>query len=125
MQKVKINFENCFGIKRFRETLNFQEHKCVLIYAPNGTMKTSFAETLRMIGAEKSNQIKDRMNPSKPVVCEPLLKYCDWYYSTGRYTFPITKKLVEISETESPSLPCLHDLREKQKAVFPYDLYEC
>ena len=70
MQKVKINFENCFGIKRFKETLNFQEHKCVLIYAPNGTMKTSFAETLRMIGAEKSNQIKDRMNPSKPVVCE-------------------------------------------------------
>ena len=70
MQKIKINFENCFGIKRFKETLNFQEHKCVLIYAPNGTMKTSFAETLRMIGAEKSNQIKDRMNPSKPVVCE-------------------------------------------------------
>ena len=70
MQKVKIYFENCFGIKRFKETLNFQEHKCVLIYAPNGTMKTSFAETLRMIGAEKSNQIKDRMNPSKPVVCE-------------------------------------------------------
>ena len=69
MQKVKINFENCFGIKRFRETLNFQEHKSVLIYAPNGTMETSFAETLRMIGAEKSNQIKDRMNPSKPVVC--------------------------------------------------------
>ena len=56
---------------------------------------------------------------------EPLLKYCDWYYSTGRYTFPIAKKLVEISETEPPSLPCLHDLREKQKAAFPYDLYEC
>ena len=56
---------------------------------------------------------------------EPLLKYCDWYYSTGRYTFPIAKKLVEISETEPPSSPCLHDLREKQKAVFPYDLYEC
>ena len=56
---------------------------------------------------------------------EPLLKYCDWYYSTGRYTFPIAKKLVEISENEPPSLPCLHDLREKQKAAFPYDLYEC
>ena len=69
MQKVKINFENCFGIKRFKETLNFQEYKCVLIYAPNRTMKTSFAETLRLIGAEKSNQIKDRMNPNKSVVC--------------------------------------------------------
>ena len=70
MQKVKINFENCFGIKKFSETLDFRRQKCVLIYSPNGTMKTSFAETMRMIGAEKSNQIKDRMNPSKPVVCE-------------------------------------------------------
>lgn len=42
MQQVKIDFENCFGIKKFRETLDFRRHKCVLIYAPNGTMKTSF-----------------------------------------------------------------------------------
>lgn len=42
MEIVKINFENCFGIKKFRETLDFRRHKCVLIYAPNGTMKTSF-----------------------------------------------------------------------------------
>ena len=42
MQQVKINFENCFGIKKFSETLDFRQQKCVLIYAPNGTMKTSF-----------------------------------------------------------------------------------
>lgn len=42
MQQVKINFENCFGIKKFSETQDFRQPKCVLIYAPNGTMKTSF-----------------------------------------------------------------------------------
>lgn len=56
---------------------------------------------------------------------EPLLKYCDWYYSTGRYTFPIARKLNEIIEMNIPSLPDLSELREKQKAAFPYDLYEC
>lgn len=70
MQQVKINFENCYGIKKFIETLDFRQHKCILIYAPNGTMKTSFADTLKMIGAGKSNQIKDRINPNNPVVCE-------------------------------------------------------
>lgn len=70
MQQVKINFENCFGIKKFRGSLDFSQHKCVLIYAPNGTMKTSFAETLRLIGAGKTNQVKDRLNPNNPVVCE-------------------------------------------------------
>src|SRR5574344_1528428 len=70
MQQVKINFENCFGIKKFSETLDFRQQKCVLIYAPNGTMKTSFAETLRLIGAGKTNQVKDRLNPNNPVVCE-------------------------------------------------------
>lgn len=70
MQKVKINFENCFGIKKFSETLDFRRQKCVLIYSPNGTMKTSFAETLRLIGAGKTNQVKDRLNPNNPVVCE-------------------------------------------------------
>lgn len=56
---------------------------------------------------------------------EPLLKYSDWYYSTGRYTFPIAKNLSEILKIAPPDLPNLHELREKQKAVFPYDLYEC
>lgn len=70
MQQVKINFENCFGIKKFSETLDFRQQKCVLIYAPNGTMKTSFAETLKLIGAGKTNQVKDRINPNNPVFCE-------------------------------------------------------
>ena len=59
----------------------------------------------------------------KPTV-EPLLKYCDWYYSTGRMQFPIAEHLEEVLTLSAPILPDLSELREKQKAVFPYDLYE-
>lgn len=55
---------------------------------------------------------------------EPLLKYCDWYYSTGRMTFPTAKHLEEVLTVAAPALPDLTKLREGQKAAFPYDLWE-
>lgn len=55
---------------------------------------------------------------------EPLLKYCDWYYSTGRLNFPVANHLGEILTAEIPSLPDLLELRVRLKEAFPYDLYE-
>lgn len=48
MSRVYFRLENCYGIKSFCYTLPFDENKKAhLIYAPNGTMKTSFARTLQ------------------------------------------------------------------------------
>lgn len=55
---------------------------------------------------------------------EPLLKYCDWYYSTDRLSFPIATKLDDVLTMETPCIPNLEELRKKQKKAFPYDLYE-
>lgn len=55
---------------------------------------------------------------------EPLLKYCDWYYSTGRMTFPIAHNLNEVLTIEAPTIPDLTELKRNQKNAFPYDLYE-
>ena len=55
---------------------------------------------------------------------EPLLKYCDWYYSTGRMAFPTAKHLEEVLTVAAPALPDLTKLREGQKKAFPYDLWE-
>ncbi len=55
---------------------------------------------------------------------EPLLKYCDWYYSTGRMTFPTVQRLEEVITIEAPIIPDLTTLRKRLKAAFPYDLYE-
>ncbi|MFA5142337.1 MAG: hypothetical protein WC471_05185 [Candidatus Woesearchaeota archaeon] len=45
MDKLKINLENCYGIKKFNCEFNFSNQNIHSIYAPNGIMKTSFAKT--------------------------------------------------------------------------------
>ncbi|MCD2191585.1 hypothetical protein [Actinomycetospora soli] len=53
MEKLRIELENCHGIRKLDATLSFKIAKrdgrrhAVAIYAPNGAMKTSFARTLR------------------------------------------------------------------------------
>lgn len=44
MKELKLNFEYCHGINKFK--YNFDLNNDYLIYAQNGTMKTSFSKTL-------------------------------------------------------------------------------
>lgn len=44
--KIIIKLENCYGINKLDYTFDFDDTKSYAIYAPNGTMKTSFAKTL-------------------------------------------------------------------------------
>ncbi|MBT2764301.1 hypothetical protein J7E85_24445, partial [Paenibacillus sp. ISL-20] len=44
MENIKIQIGNCYGINRFEYSFDFIGNKsCHVIYAPNGVMKTSFA----------------------------------------------------------------------------------
>ena len=45
MNKLKIEFENCYGIKQLKYDFDFSVKSTYAIYAANGTMKTSFANT--------------------------------------------------------------------------------
>jgi hypothetical protein len=45
LNKINISLENCYGINSFTEELDFSRGKTIAIYAPNATMKTSFAKT--------------------------------------------------------------------------------
>lgn len=45
MQTLHVDLENCFGIAKLEHTFCFGPHNCILIYAPNGMMKSSFART--------------------------------------------------------------------------------
>lgn len=49
MNEVEIQFKNCYGIKQLDYTFDFSEKNGYLIYAPNGTMKTSFARSFQDI----------------------------------------------------------------------------
>ena len=48
VEKVKIDLEHCYGIKTLKHELDFSNNNMpVVIYSPNGTMKTSFAMALQ------------------------------------------------------------------------------
>lgn len=51
MNLIEIKLENCFGIGKLEQKFDFGQlnSNSILIYAPNGTMKTSFAKTLDFI----------------------------------------------------------------------------
>lgn len=49
MQKLKLDLVNCYGIQKLKHEINFEKKNIAVLYAPNGTMKTSLAKTLEDI----------------------------------------------------------------------------
>lgn len=47
MNKLKVNLENCYGITKLNYEFDFEKNKSFIIYASNGSMKTSFAKTFK------------------------------------------------------------------------------
>ena len=51
-------------------------------------------------------------------------KFRDYYYSTGRYEFPIAPSVEEALTVKPPALPDLKGLQDNLLKSFPYDLWE-
>lgn len=65
MEALKVNLENCYGIKKLEYEFKFtDECRTYVIYAPNGAMKTSFANTFKDL--LNGNIPCDRMDRSLP-----------------------------------------------------------
>lgn len=52
-----------------------------------------------------------------------LFKYRDYYYSTGRFDFPIANNIEEALEMSPCDIPNLEPLQKKILKTFPYDLW--
>ena len=52
-----------------------------------------------------------------------MIKYLDWYYSTGRYDIRMINSLQELPHIEPMPIPDLKEMRETLLKVFPYDLW--
>lgn len=52
-----------------------------------------------------------------------LLKYFDWYFSTGRQAFPTAHSVEEALRIDPPAVPDLSDMRDRLLQTFPYDLW--
>lgn len=62
IQSIKIDWLNCFGIKSLNHEFKFSSGRQVhLIYAPNGTMKTSFAKTMKFLSEQSKEKPCDQL----------------------------------------------------------------
>jgi len=59
MKKLRIDLEHCYGIKALKKEFDFSDKTTFAIYAPNGAMKSSFAQTFKDIAEQKPS--KDRI----------------------------------------------------------------
>ena len=111
MNKVNIDLENCYGINKLKYNFDFTEKSTYSIYAPNGIMKTSFAnsfmdlsngveskdlifkgrKTKRIINDEENSEI----NKEQVFVIEPYNKE---YKSNKISTLQVNKELKEKYE---------------------------
>ena len=66
MEKINVNFENCYGIRNLSAEFDFSRKRGSVIYAPNGMMKTSFAETFK--DHSKNKATTDRVYPDRTTI---------------------------------------------------------
>ena len=65
--KYKVNMKNCYGIPALTHEFSFASNNAIVaIYAPNGSMKTSFARSFRDYSQQKSP--KDIVYPDRKSV---------------------------------------------------------
>ena len=66
MQKLKINLENCYGIKKLNCEFDFSNKNVHSIYAPNGIMKTSLTKTFKDLS--NGEESADLMFPARTTI---------------------------------------------------------
>lgn len=47
MDRVTIDLTNCYGIKKLKYAFDFSQMRAYALYAPNGVMKSSLAQTFQ------------------------------------------------------------------------------
>lgn len=83
MEKINLEFQYCYGISALTHTFDFSNNNMpVVLYAPNGTMKTSLAKTLRdyskgsdpkdLVFQERSSSCKVSDENGDPVAKEAI-----------------------------------------------------
>lgn len=63
METVSIDLENCYGIKKLQAKFDFSSAKACAVYAPNGSMKSSLAQTFQDVADGATS--KDRIFPAR------------------------------------------------------------
>jgi predicted transposase YbfD/YdcC len=72
LKKIKVQLENCYGIRALKQDFDFSKKPAYAIYAPNGVMKSSFAQTFKDVanGAVSSDRIFPRRKTVRQILDE-------------------------------------------------------
>jgi hypothetical protein len=63
LKSLHLELEHCYGIRNLKADISFEKCPAIAIYAPNGAMKSSFAQTFQDIADDKPS--KDRIFPAR------------------------------------------------------------
>ncbi len=69
--KLSVNLKNCYGIHNLSEEFDFGQSPNYMIYAPNGTMKSSFAQSFKDFSEKRDS--KDRIYSDRETIREIIL----------------------------------------------------
>lgn len=119
MNKLNIDFEYCYGIKKLVHEFKFRSGKPCSVYAPNGFMKTSFAKTFKDF--QKKLDTKDLIFPEK----QTLRKITDGSGSnlSPEAVFVIEPYVEKYKAENSSTLLVNSELKEKyEEAVREIDI---
>lgn len=59
MEELKLDLSNCYGIQEMNISIDYSKNNVSIIYAPNGTMKSSLAKTFEAI--RDNNPVEERV----------------------------------------------------------------
>jgi hypothetical protein len=100
MNRVTINLEHCYGIKKLQADLDFTNERVYALYAPNGVMKSSLAQTF--LDLSQGRESRDRIfteRPCKREILDEAKRSID-----GQCVFVVRPYDEEFSHTEKTSI---------------------
>ena len=73
MDGIKVSLKNCYGIRSLGYEFSFSDKKAYVIYAQNGVMKSSFAQTFKDLSENKESE--DRIYKNRET--KRVIEYTD------------------------------------------------
>ncbi len=113
---LHINLENCYGIKKLNHTFDFSGGSVQLVYAPNGSMKTSFAKTMKFLSGQSKDEPKDLLNPEASSAKE--ITFNDNHPVTGGNIFVVNGDEEIDSSKSFTSFLASTELKQRYDSIY-------
>ncbi len=110
MKKINLELENCYGIKKLKIELDFSKYQAISIYAANGVMKSSLAQTF--LDLSNNNPSQDRIFPKRKTVRNITCTVSE--NLDGKSIFVVTPYNEKLSHSEKTSTLLVNNTLRKE-----------